>query len=254
MVRYFKAWRERRILARHPVSEDDWRRALAACAPARRLDASAQARLRVLVTLFLYEKSVEPVQGLGLSGADRVLLATHACLPILNLGMGWYRDWHAVIVYPDLFIPQRPQVDHAGVVHHRRQALAGEAWSQGPVILSWQEVVSAGQPSGHNVTIHEMTHKLDMLNGEANGYPPLHANMNQSDWSRAFTGAWQAMQARWQNGEPLPMDAYGLTSPGEFLAVVSELFFEQPAQLHQELPELYRQLALFYRQRPLSLD
>lgn len=251
MMRYFQAWRERRILTRFPVSEPDWQYALAGCAPARRLDASDQARLRVLATLFLHEKAVEPVQSLELSSAARTLLATHACLLILKLGMEWYRDWHSVIVYPDLFIPQRPQVDMAGVVHQHQHVLAGEAWSQGPVILSWQEVTSAGQPPGHNVTVHEMAHKLDMLNGEANGYPPLHAGMKQSDWSNAFTDAWQSMQAAWRTGHALPIDTYGLQSPAEFFAVTSELFFEQPARLRLHLPELYSQLSRIYRQRPL---
>jgi MtfA peptidase len=251
MKRYFRAWRERRVLARSPVSESDWQQALAGCAPARRLDASDQAQLRVLVTLFLHEKALEPAQSLELSSAARTLLATHACLPILKLGMDWYRDWHAVIVYPDLFIPQRTKVDVAGVVHRERQVLAGEAWSQGPVILSWQEVTSAGQPPGHNVTIHEMAHKLDMLNGEANGYPPLHAGIRQSDWSSAFTDAWQRMQSAWRDGRRLPIDPYGLQSPGEFFAVCSELFFEQPATLRTQLPDLYQQLARFYRQQPI---
>ncbi|MGH8372710.1 MAG: zinc-dependent peptidase [Gammaproteobacteria bacterium] len=252
MIRYFKRWRERRILARAPVSESDWQHALAGCGPARRLDAMDQARLRVLVTLFLYEKNIEPVQSLVLSSADRTLLATHACLPILKLGMHWYRGWQSVIVYPDLFIPQRTHVDGAGVVHRQHQALAGEAWSQGPVILSWQEVISAGQPAGHNVTIHEMAHKLDMLNGEANGYPPLQPGMKQADWSRTFTDAWQRMQSAWRSDQALPIDVYGLQSPAEFFAVISELFFEQPARLKLYLPELYPQLALFYRQQPVS--
>lgn len=251
MIRNFKAWRERRILARAPVSESDWRRALAGCAPARRLDAADQARLRVLATVFLYQKTIEPVQTLTLSSADRTLLATHACMPILKLGMHWYRGWQSVIVYPDLFIPQRSQMDSAGVVHRQRQALAGEAWSRGPVIVSWQEVLRAGEPAGHNVIIHEMAHKLDMLNGDANGYPPLQAGMKQVDWSHAFSGAWQRMQTAWRAGDVLPIDIYGLQSPAEFFAVTSELFFEQPALLKSHLPELYPQLARFYRQQPV---
>ncbi|HET7923151.1 MAG TPA: M90 family metallopeptidase [Gammaproteobacteria bacterium] len=252
MLNRLRAWRERRILSRRPIGESDWQAALAACAPARRLTASDQARLRTLATLFLHEKSVEPVRGFNLSRTDCVVLATHACIPVLNLGLSWYRDWHALVVYPDLFIPKRSETDHAGVVHPRHEVLAGEAWSQGPVILSWQEVQSAGQPPGHNVAIHEMAHKLDMLNGEANGYPPLHAGMRTTDWSRVLTGAWGRLQGQRQIGGPLPLDDYALTSPGEFFAVASETFFEQPEHLYRHLPALYRQLALFYRQRPLA--
>lgn len=240
------------MLAKHPVSEPDWRHALAGCAPARRLDASDQARLRVLVTLFLREKSFEPVQGLVLSRADRTLIAAHACLPILKLGMKWYRGWHALVIYPDLFIPQRTRVDATGVVHRYREVLAGEAWSQGPVLLSWQEVLNSGNPIGHNVIIHEMAHKLDMLNGDANGFPPLPQDMKQSDWSDAFMHAWDNMQAGKQRGDALPLDPYALQNPAEFFAVSSELFFEQPSMLKRHLPAVYAQLARFYRQQPLA--
>lgn len=251
-MRCFRRWRERKILANYPVSEPDWRHAMAGCAPARRLDVSDQAHLRVLVTLFLREKSIEPVQGLQLSRADRTLLAAHACLPVLKLGLTWYGGWHALVVYPDLFIPQRTRMDAAGVVHRYREALAGEAWSQGPVILSWQEILNTGEPAGHNVVIHEMAHKLDLLNGDANGFPPLHQEMKQSEWSDAFTNAWRKLQADAQRGQALPVDPYALQNPAEFFAVSSELFFEQPSMLKRHLPAVYAQLARFYRQQPLS--
>src|SRR5215472_8958458 len=99
MFPFLSRWRERRILAKHPIAEPDWRAALATSAPARRLPAADQARLRVLATFLLREKTLEPVQGLELNGAMRTRLAVHACLPVLNLGLRWYRGWHAIVVY-----------------------------------------------------------------------------------------------------------------------------------------------------------
>lgn len=247
MLRSLKSWRERRVLARYPIAEASWRHALAHCAPARRLGASDQARLRVLATLFLKQKAVEPVQGLTLNSADRALIATHACLPVLKLGLGWYRGWHSIVVYPGLFVPRRQYVDEAGVVHHRHEVLSGEAWGQGPAIVSWPDVLAAGDPPGHNVVIHEMAHKLDMLNGDANGYPPLHRRMDQRAWVSAFTGAWERLQDDFDDGLSLPIDVYALETPGEFFAVASEVFFDQPAALRSALPAVYAQLALFYR-------
>ena len=52
--------------------------------------------------------------------------------------------------------------------------------------------------------------------------------------------------------EQLPIDPYGAEHPGEFFAVVSESFFEQPQVVAAEYPALYAQLALFYRQDPLA--
>jgi hypothetical protein len=50
---------------------------------------------------------------------------------------------------------------------------SGEAWEGGPLIISWHDVQMAGD--GYNVVIHEFAHKLDMLNGEADGIPALHS-------------------------------------------------------------------------------
>lgn len=251
MLSKIRNWRVRRTLARHPIAEPLWQDALQRCRPARRLGASDQATLRVLATVFLDRKSVEPVQGLQLDDADRVLLAAHACVPILKLGFDWYDGWHSVIVYPDAFIPRRTQVDAAGVVHQSNTALAGEAWGRGPVILSWADVLSVGQKPGHNVVVHEMAHKLDMLNGDANGFPPLHRRMDRRVWWRIFSSAWDGLKEQQHSGAELPIDPYGLESPAEFFAVASEQFFEGPATLREHLPEVYRQLDQFYRQHPL---
>ena len=243
-------WRERRIVVRRPISEGLWKDALRRCAPARRLGASDQATLRVLATLFLERKSLESTRELHLDDADRVLLAAHACIPILKLGLDWYDGWHSVIVYPDAFIPRRTHTDDAGVEHQTHTVMAGEAWGRGPVILSWAEVLNSGHSPGHNVVIHEMAHKLDMLNGDANGFPPLHRRMDRRVWSRVFSSAWDRLKKAQREGTELPIDPYALESPAEFFAVVSEQFFETPANLREHLPDVYRQLEQFYRQHP----
>jgi len=251
MFDIFRNWRARRTVTRRPIAEALWREALQRCTAARRLGASDQAALRVLATLFLERKSLEPVEGLPLGDVDRVLLAAHACVPILRLGLDWYDGWHSVIVYPGAFIPRREHMDDAGVLHQGDSVLSGEAWERGPVILSWTDVLEDRKAPGHNVVIHEMAHKLDMQNGEANGFPPLHRRMDRRVWSQVFSGAWDRLRKEQREGAELPIDPYGLESPAEFFSVVSEQFFEAPASLREHLPDVYRQLELFYRQHPL---
>ena len=147
-------------------------------------------------------------------------------------------------------MPRREHMDAAGVVHRTNAVLAGEAWGRGPVILSWADVQDIGQKPGHNVVIHEMAHKLDMLNGDANGFPPLHRRMDRRVWWRVFSSAWDRLQDDQRNGADLPIDRYALESPAEFFAVASEQFFERPATLREYLPDVYRQLTQFYRQHP----
>ncbi|HEY3645212.1 MAG TPA: M90 family metallopeptidase [Gammaproteobacteria bacterium] len=250
MFDFLDRWRERRILKHQPIAEADWRAALARSEPVRSLDASNQARLRVLATLLLHDKSLEPVQGLQMDSGMRTLLAAYACLPILKLGLHWYEDWSSIVVYPDTFVPERERVDEAGVVHRQHTPLHGEAWERGPVILAWEPIAQAGD--GHNVVIHEMAHKLDMLNGEANGFPPLHKRMSRRAWSQVLGAAYRQLEQRIREGYPPPLDPYGLENPGEFFAVASEAFFEAPRRLRNFSPELYQQLSLFYKQRPLA--
>lgn len=249
MLSFLTRWRERRILRRHPIAEHDWRVAVRDLPAVQRLDASDQAALRVLATLLLRDKSLEPVQGLALDGARRARLAALACLPVLKLGLHWYREWHSIVVYPDTFVPERERVDAAGVVHRHRTPLHGEAWERGPVIVAWDAV--AYPEAGHNVMVHEMAHKLDMLNGEANGFPPLHRRMSRRAWAQVLGAAYRQLERRLAEGYPPPLDPYALESPGEFFAVASEAFFEEPRRLRSFSPELYRQLSLFYRQQPL---
>ena len=68
---------------------------------------------------------------------------------------------------------------------NQTNTLSGEAWSRGSVILSWTDVEldSFTLRKGHNIVIHEFSHKLDMLNGRANGMPPLHPKMERQAWT-----------------------------------------------------------------------
>jgi len=164
--------------------------------------------------------------------------------------MNGYDGWTSVIVYPAGFAPERTITDENGVVHQVQTDLSGEAWQRGPVVLSWNEVETAGVIDGHNLVIHEFAHKLDMQNGVANGFPPLHKGMQVKDWIKAFTEGFEHFQHECEIGKAA-IDCYGATSPAEFFAVLSEVFFERPAVIHQNYPAIHEQLRLYYRQDTL---
>jgi Mlc titration factor MtfA (ptsG expression regulator) len=104
------------------------------------------------------------------------------------------------------------------------------------------------------VVIHEFAHKLDMLNGNANGFPPLHAGMSREAWAQAFTEAYKDLCRRVKAGEDTDIDPYATEAPGEFFAVVSEAFFEMPDIVRETYPAVYAQLAEFYRQDPANRE
>lgn len=248
-MRWFTEWRRARVLRRAVLDERLWLDAVARHAFLCALPDPDLARLRDMVILFLHEKSIHGAAGLEIREEMRVAIAAQACTLVLNLDLDYYRGWSEVIVYPDEFVATYEFVDEDGVVHVVHEPMTGESWLQGPVILSWVDA-SGTAGAGYNVVIHEFAHKLDMLNGDANGFPPLHAGMSRETWSRAFSAAYEDFCARIDRGGQSPIDHYAAESPAEFFAVLSEAFFETPLAVQSSYPEVYRQLALFYRQDP----
>lgn len=216
------------------------------------LDPGDQERLRALATLFLHEKELVTLRDLELDDAEAVALAAIACLPVLNLGIDAYSGWRTVVLYPGGFLARHRYTDEDGLAHDEESELAGEAWEGGPVVLSWDDVEASLALDGFNVVLHEFAHKLDMRNGDANGYPPLHADMDRAAWTSAMQGAFEALGAAVEAGEPMPLDPYAAEAPAEFFAVASEAFFECPGLLREALPAVYEQLAGYYRQDPAA--
>jgi len=250
MFEAFRNWRRERILKRSPLKERTWRSVLDRYPFTRALSAEESARLRDLAVLFLHEKSIVGAGGLAVRDEMRMCIAAQACMLILNLDLDYYRGWVEVIVYPGEFVADYDFVDEHGVSHHVEEPMSGESWHAGPVILSWEDAQLRGGETGYNVVIHEFAHKLDMLNGDANGFPPLHSGMDRSGWSGAFTSAYEDIRRRVERGEPSGIDPYAAENPAECFAVLSEAFFETPDAVLSEYGEVYRQLAAFYRQDP----
>jgi Mlc titration factor MtfA (ptsG expression regulator) len=251
-MRWFRNWRRARILRRARLDETLWRAVLGRYEFLSVLSPEERARLRDWVVLFLDEKTIAGAGGLVVRDEMRVCIAAQACMLILNLDLDYYRGWVEVIVYPDEFVAEYEYTDEDGVVHRVREPISGESWQRGPVILSWADAGGEASARGYNVVLHEFAHKLDMLNGEANGFPPLHPGMDAAEWTRAFAAAYDDFCARLQRREPTALDDYAAESPGEFFAVLSEAFFETPRAVLEEYPDVYRQLALFYRQDPAA--
>ncbi len=211
-------------------------------------------RLRGLAGLFLQRKRIVGAGGMALDDYRRGIIAVQACLPILELDLDDYDGWSEVIVYPDAFIVQHDEPDANGLIHEHQRVLSGEAWSRGPLILSWRDARPGARRhrQGSNVVIHECAHKLDMQNGAANGMPPLHRDMDRREWTQVFSASYRRLLRQIERHRRTPIDPYAAESPAEFFAVVSEEFFEVPARLHQAEPRVYRQLRLYYRQDPFG--
>jgi Mlc titration factor MtfA (ptsG expression regulator) len=250
MLSNFKAWHRRRILKNESVPDDVWQSVLSRLECLRGLKPAELERLRECVILFLHAKQISGAHGLIVTDEMHVLIAAQACILILNLDLDYYAGWVEVIVYPGEFVRDYEYVDEDGVVHLTSEPLSGESWLGGPVILSWEDAATTEAGAGYNVVIHEFAHKLDMLNGDANGFPPLHADMSRQAWSEAFSKAYADFCRSVDEDEVIKVDSYAAENPAEFFAVMSEAFFEMPLVVKLHFRSVYEQLVLFYRQDP----
>ncbi len=280
LTQYLRTRSRARKLEHYAIPDDLWARTVAALPFVQRYSNDEQAALCELATLFIAEKEYSTAHDLPLTDDMVVSVAAQACVPILKLGIEWYRGWHGIVLYPGEFIIRRTVEDDIGLVHGVVEEASGEAWEHGPVILSWPDVSTPGAglgspPSGdhdlpddtYNVVIHEFAHKLDMLDGEPDGVPPfsrvLHPGVDGEAWAETFLTEYDRFaeacdaypDTAWEHPERLPpalrvIDPYGCEAPSEFFAVASEAFFVEPAGLKRHWPTLYAALAMFYRQDP----
>ena len=232
------------------IDADLWAETIARLSFLQNITVDEQKALKNLVVDFLAEKEFSTAGGLELSDEICISIAAQGCLPILKLGLSAYRDWVGIIVYPDEFVVPRQFEDESGVIHEYDDVISGEAWEGGPLIISWHDVQLAGD--GYNVVIHEFAHKLDMLNGEADGMPALHSGLNEDEWISVFSSAYEDFCRRVDRGEETIIDPYASDDPAEFFAVFSEAFFDLPEVVNQEYAAVYALLKDYYRQDPLG--
>jgi MtfA peptidase len=248
----WQAWQRRRLTSQaFPAA---WRRMLRRRMPLYlRLPAAQQRQLQRHVQLMLGTVPFVGCAGLRVTDEMRVLVAAQASLLLLGRPRGRFQGLRQVLLYPSAFVVDRP-VNEGGIVQDARRVLVGESWQQGQLILSWPDVVAgAADPAdGHNVVIHEFAHQLDQENGPANGAPTLGRREAYARWSATLSQAYETLCQAVASGLPTLIDPYGATSPGEFFAVSSEVFFERPLELSQQHPALYAELSAYYRCQPLS--
>jgi MtfA peptidase len=222
------------------------------------LSADERQRLRDLTQVFVAEKTWEGCGGLELTDEMKFTIAAQACLLVLELPHRLYQNVDSILVYPSTVLRPAERngvfVRSSSLLESGPVALLGEAHRGGPVILAWDRVLRDGtRPhDGHNVVYHEFAHKLDMLDGDADGTPPLASREERQRWQDVCERAFLELRERTERGERSFIDDYGATNEAEFFAVVTEQFFDQPHELHDAEPALYALLREFYRQDPIA--
>jgi len=244
----------RRRLRRQPFPVG-WTRIIEKHVPYyQRLTSGEQDGLQRLIQIFLAEKRFEGCGGLKITDEIRVTIAAHACVLLLHRGGDCYANLKSIVVYPRPFRVRTEIPGPGGTITEVDESRTGESWAGGTVILSWSEVRRrrARPPSRQNLVLHEFAHQLDQEDGVMDGAPPLADAAGYTSWARILGMEYDQLRNERLRDKEGVIDEYGATDPAEFFAVITEHFFENPAELKTHHPGLYEELKKFYRQDPAS--
>ena len=243
------------------------------------------------IHVFLAEKTFEGCAGLEMTDTIRLTIAAQACVLLLHRDTDYYPSLSSILVYPSSYVA--PVVEHeGGIVSEFEEERAGETWSEGSLVLSWDDVSGevaprpaseheqppqhrAGNGNGHdryevpqgledlppegaelvpayNVVIHEFAHQLDIENGALDGVPKLATGDDYATWESVFTAAFDRLLDELERDLEPVIDPYGAEDEAEFFACVTESFFDTPIALLEEYPDVYTVLASYFDQNPVN--
>jgi MtfA peptidase len=232
-------------------------------------------RLNALSLRFIAEKQFICAPDLLLTPRMLADVAAQACLLVLELdrGLDWYSDFKEIVLYPAAFFSNHEMEDEHGVVHIVDEAQPGQVLPEGPVLLSYEDVLQSANGECYNVVIHEFAHKLDAADGTFDGTPPLPNDITRAEWVSVWQTAFEDFRLRVDEAERLSeqsnedhgdgefeddlidesLDPYAAENPAEFFGVMTEAFFNVPHVLRDEYPQVFDLLQRFYRQTPLEV-
>ena len=168
---------------------------------------------------------------------DKVLIAAGAVIPIFHFAKWHYANLKEIHLYPDQFsIPNS---------NEKANGLVGWGAMEGKMFLSKKALHDGFSSTSDqkNVAIHEFVHLLDKQDGRMDGI--LAHQIDKSDWQPWLQTVRSTMKEI--NEGQSALRSYGATNDAEFLAVVSEAYFEAPEELQRNHPALYYALDSFYK-------
>ncbi|MEJ1237558.1 zinc-dependent peptidase [Chryseolinea sp. T2] len=205
------------------------------------LDVDERKRFEIAILRFLTRVRITGVQ-IEVDITDKLLVASSAVIPVFG-----FQDWHysflnEVLLYPGSFDSDYQFGNKEEVI----LGMVGSGTMEGKMILS-KPALHRGFGNAEdkqNVGIHEFIHLLDKEDGVIDGIP---ATLKDKAYAVPWLNLIHKQTAQIMKGKS-DINAYGATNEKEFLAVAGEYFFERPALLQKNHPELYRLLSIAFHQ------
>lgn len=194
------------------------------------------------IQLFIATKNIQGIDT-DIDDSIRLMVASSAVIPTFAFSGYNYPRVQTVLIYPNSF-DSMFQTERFDGHKQNIMGMVGNQALKGTVILSKPDLVKAfdGRPHKENVGVHEFVHLLDMEDGAVDGIPELLIE-------KRFVGPWLheiKKEIKKIEAGTSDINPYALTNNGEFLAVVSEYFFDNPEKFHRKHPDLYTFLSGIY--------
>ena len=218
------------------------------------LSPALRQRLQGHIQVFLALKQFIGCGGLQVTEEMRVIIATQACLLLLNERGKYFPKLKSILVYPNAYVIKNTRSVSSHIVEEKQEVRLGESWSRDQLVLSWAQIEQdiLYPNDGHNLILHEFAHQLDSEDGHANGVPRLPKRLDYGTWSSIMGIEYQQLCEDVSRGRKTTLYAYGATAPAEFFSVATETFFEKPHSLLKNHAELYNILRNYYQLDPVQ--
>lgn len=210
------------------------------------LDDDQKAVFEKRVQLFLATKKIEAIDT-EIDDQIKIMVAASAIIPMFAFPGYNYPNLSEVLIYPNSFDEKFQTRREAG---HEESiiGMVGNRFMNGTMIISKPDLIRAYDGTNHeyNVGIHEFVHLIDEFDGSTDGIPEILLK-------HAFVAPWlQIIKEEMTRIEHDRSDInpYALKSNAEFLAVVSEYFFDNPEKFKGNHPDLYQYLTTIFQQNP----
>ncbi|WP_018344912.1 zinc-dependent peptidase [Cytophaga aurantiaca] len=203
----------------------------------RNLSISNKRKFACNVKYFISKKVFEGRDGCRVTEDMKLLIAAAATQIAFGHFPTIYEHFRHIVVYPDKYFSGSTQRYHLG-----------EVQANGVIKLSWKAFTegAAVQNDGIHVGYHEMAHALKIE--DATLHDMEHCFMNRT----ALHNFHRYANERIKNFKGVSfMRDYAFSNSEEFFAVSIEYFFETPAQLRKNEPEVYNYLKLILNLDPM---
>lgn len=189
------------------------------------------------VYILLHRIRIEGRQGFKLGEQERLFVLAGYVQLTFGFKRFYMPKFGRIFVYPDAY-----RNHSTGQMHY------GEVNPKGVIVLSWQKLLKGHQITDDSVNLglHEMAHAL------------MHTIIHSDDheegldpFLRDIVRYSKVEMENIKNEDNHIFRKYASTNIYEFFSVAIENFFENPKQLNDNLPQLYKYITLLLKQDPI---